>query len=680
MHLPGLQEHSGDGQTVTDVTTPRPASTYRPDIDGLRALAVLPVLFFHAGFAFAPGGFVGVDVFFVISGYLITLLIHGEMTSGRFSLLHFYERRVRRLFPALCAVLAVCAAVSAWLLLPQDLRYFGGSLTATTAFLSNVFFWLEAGYFDVAAERKPLLHTWSLAVEEQFYLLFPLFLLLVLRYLPRRVVTVTAAVTLLSLLGSEWALRNTDSAAFYLAPFRAWELGLGALLALGAVPAARSRKVATAAAWLGLAAIGTAVVAFSWQTPFPGLSALLPCLGTALVIWAGSGPPVVASRLLGGRPLVFIGLISYSLYLWHWPLLVFARHYAVRDLTVGESSMVLAAATVLAAASWRYIERPFRGSHALLTRRQLFAAAGSLLALLGLAGLALVASSGWPQRLDATTLQLLAGADDRNPSLDSDDLRAGKACRLGAPGDPTIIVWGDSHADTLLEAFDGLGTASGQAVLFLGKIGCAPLLDVDRIDLPFDCRAYNDAARALIEASGAEQVVLMARWTHYTRTPTYGREERTRVVIADDQSTRASVRGNDAVLARGLERTLEFLAARRVFVVATVPEVGRPVPQALAQAHRLGRDLDIRPTLVEYRERQRTVAELLADAARRHEFVLLEPASLLCRSGHCQVEQDGRPLYFDDNHLSNRGGAALAPMLAPAFGRAPTEAGGPRLE
>ena len=176
---------------------------YRADIDGLRAIAILPVVFFHAGFGFAQGGFVGVDVFFVISGYLITSLIHREMVAGEFSLVRFYERRVRRLFPALFAVIAACAAVATWLLLPPDLRYFGGSLFATTLFSSNIFFWLEAGYFDVAAERKPLLHTWSLAVEEQFYLLFPLFLLLALRYLPRRLVAVTGGVTVVSLLASE---------------------------------------------------------------------------------------------------------------------------------------------------------------------------------------------------------------------------------------------------------------------------------------------------------------------------------------------------------------------------------------------------------------------------------------------------------------------------------------------
>jgi peptidoglycan/LPS O-acetylase OafA/YrhL len=648
---------------------------YRADIDGLRAIAILPVVFFHAGFGFAQGGFVGVDVFFVISGYLITSLIHREMIAGDFSLVRFYERRVRRLFPALFAMLAVCAAMSAWLLLPQDLRYFGGSLFATTLFSSNIFFWLEAGYFDVAAERKPLLHTWSLAVEEQFYLLFPLFLLLVLRYLPRRPVAVTGVVTVVSLLASEWMLRNSDSAAFYLAPFRAWELGLGACLALIAPQARHGVRQAEAFAWLGLALIAASVAAFSWQTPFPGLHALVPAVGAALVIWSGSGASTHASRILSARPLVFTGLISYSLYLWHWPLLVFARHIAIRELTTAERLGVLLASVALAVGSWRFIERPFRGRHGILPRRRLFRLAAVIMACLCAVGLAGVAQSGWPQRLDAHTRQLLAGAEDRNPRReacsfhDAQALRTGRACRIGRldAQQPSFVVWGDSHADALMTAFDQLAAEHGQAGLYLGKIGCPPLLDVERVDSPFGCQAFNDAARELIAASPARRVILVARWSHFTSEPVVGQEERQRVVIVDAQSKQRDVRGNDAVLARGLERTLELLGPREVFVVSTVPEIGYPVPQTLAQAHRLGRDVDIRPTLDQYRQRQRGVETLLEDARRRHGFRSLDPASSLCGTGRCQVESGGRPLYFDEHHLSVRGATAVAETLRPAF-------------
>ena len=648
---------------------------YRADIDGLRAVAILPVVFFHAGFGFAQGGFVGVDVFFVISGYLITSLIHREMLAGKFSLARFYERRVRRLFPALFAMLSVCAAVAAWLLLPQDLRYFGGSLFATTLFSSNIFFWLEASYFDVAAERKPLLHTWSLAVEEQFYLLFPIFLLLVLRYLPRRLVAVTGAVTVASLLASEWMLRSSDSAAFYLAPFRAWELGLGASLALIAPVARHDNRHAEVFAWLGLAMIAASVAVFSWQTPFPGLHALAPAVGAALVIWSGSGTSTHAGRILSARPLVFTGLISYSLYLWHWPLLVFARHFAIRELTTAERLGLLLASVGLAIASWRFIERPFRGRHGILPRRGLFRLAAITMACLCAVGLTGVARSGWPQRLDTQARQMLAGAEDRNPRreacsfLDAQALRAGQACRIGSldSAEPSFIVWGDSHADAMMTAFDRLAAERGQSGLYLGKIGCPPLLDVERVDTPFGCLAFNDAARELIAASPARRVILVARWPHFTSEPTVGQEERQRVVIADAGSNRRDVPGNDAVLARGLDRTLEFLGSRKVFVFSTVPEIGYPVPQTLAQVHRLGRDVDIRPTLDQYRQRQRAVETLLEDARRRHGFTPLDPAPGLCGTGRCQVESAGRPLYFDEHHLSVHGAEAVAETLRPAF-------------
>jgi hypothetical protein len=252
--------------------------------------------------------------------------------------------------------------------------------------------------------------------------------------------------------------------------------------------------------------------------------------------------------------------------------------------------------------------------------------------------------------------------------LSAADLLAGKACRLGAPnGESTVVVWGDSHADSLMSAFDRLGASNGQAVLYLGKIGCAPLLDVELLDLPFGCKAYNDAARRLIAESGAARVVLVARWSHYTHAPTYRHEERIRVVLTDAQSTRAAIEDNGAVLARGLERTLDFLAPRQVYVVATVPEIGYRVPEALAQAYRLPRPLDIRPTLEEYRERQSEVAALLLDAGTRHDFTMLDPTPLLCATGRCQVEQGGRPMYFDEHHLSNSGAQLLVPLLEPVF-------------
>ena len=648
---------------------------YRADIDGLRALAILPVLFFHAGFGFAQGGFVGVDVFFVISGFLITSLIHGKMVAGEFSLVEFYERRVRRLLPALFAVLLFCVLLGVLLLLPQDFRYFGGSLFATTLFVSNVFFWLEAGYFDVAAERKPLLHTWSLAVEEQYYLLFPLYLLLVLRYLPRHKVAVTAAITLITLAASEWGVRHAESAAFYLTPLRAWQLGLGALLALAPPPRPRSPALINGLSMAGIGLIAWSVAAYSWETHFPGFNALLPCAGTALLIWTGDSRDSLCGRLLRLRPLVLTGLVSYSLYLWHWPLLVFARHFAIRELTLAERLVVLLLSVVIAIISWRFVERPFRGRRGMFERWTLFRVTAGVMAGLGAIALAIVSLDGWPQRYDVATQQLLAGADDINPRRDecsfltARELRNGQACRLGRPGGepPSFFIWGDSHADTVMTVFDRLAREHGQTGLYLGKFGCPPLVGVGRAGSTYECRAFNAAARELIESAPGASVVLVARWSHYTRQPLFGHEERTRVVLFDELSTVRETGLNDEVLVRGLDRTLDALLQRPVYIVTTIPEMPYSVPQALAQARHLGRDLEIRLKMDEYEARQRTVTTIFGAAHARHEFTVLNPAAVLCASGWCRVEQDGHPLYFDDRHLSVRGADFVAAVLQPVF-------------
>ena len=302
---------------------------YRADIDGLRAIAVLPVVLFHFGFSTFAGGFVGVDVFFVISGFLITSLIVVEIDESRFSIVRFYERRIRRIFPALFLVIIVTSIASAIILLPNDLKRYAKSVVAADWFFSNFEFWREAGYFDVDAHQKPLLHTWSLAVEEQFYLIFPPFLLLAARYLRRRYLLIIMPIFVLSLTFSIWAVYAKPSLAFYLTPSRMWEIMLGAWLAL--IPWEAGKRFIPPSGYglltlLGIGMIAYGVFTFSANTPFPGAMALLPCGGAALVIFGGQNHPSMVSRLLATGPLVFVGKISYSLYLWHWPLIVLAAY------------------------------------------------------------------------------------------------------------------------------------------------------------------------------------------------------------------------------------------------------------------------------------------------------------------------------------------------------------------
>lgn len=339
---------------------------YRPEIDGLRAIAVAAVILFHAGFSVFSGGFVGVDVFFVISGFLITSIIVEDLKTSRFSILRFYERRARRILPALFTVMAACVPFAYRLLSPDDLKDFAQSLAAICLFASNVLFWGESGYFDTQAELKPLLHTWSLAVEEQFYVVFPLLLLAAWRLGRPVLLAFLGVIVVASLMTSVNEVRNFPSAAFYLLPSRAWQLLVGSLASFVAerarTPAARwslAPVAGEAAGWGGMGMILLALFLFDERTPFPGFNAALPTLGTALVL-LGASDRTSVGKALAWRPLVGLGLISYSAYLWHQPLFAFTKHALLADLPTDLAVVLCAMTIVLACLSWRYIEQPFR--------------------------------------------------------------------------------------------------------------------------------------------------------------------------------------------------------------------------------------------------------------------------------------------------------------------------------
>lgn len=335
---------------------------YKREIDGLRAMAVLPVMLFHAGFETFSGGFVGVDVFFVISGYLITTIILAELEQGKFSIVNFYERRARRILPALFLVMLVCIPF-AWLwLLPSDMRDFSQSLVAVSVFASNILFWRESGYFDTAAELKPLLHTWSLALEEQYYVLFPLFLMLFWRLGKRWILVTLGIVFVVSLAVAQWAVYAKPAAAFYLLSTRGWELLIGAIAAFYLSKAKRKefgKSVGEIGGWLGVVLILYAVFAYSKATPFPGLYALVPTLGTILVILFATQQTTVG-KFVGNKAFVGVGLISYSAYLWHQPIFAFARTYTFGQLSMEITSSLIFFSFFLAFLSFRYVETPFR--------------------------------------------------------------------------------------------------------------------------------------------------------------------------------------------------------------------------------------------------------------------------------------------------------------------------------
>ena len=346
---------------------------YRREIDGLRALAVLPVILFHAGFETFSGGFVGVDVFFVISGYLITTIILAELEQGKFSIVNFYERRARRILPALFLVMLVCIPFAWFWLLPSEMKDFSQSLVAVSVFVSNILFWSQSGYFNTAAELKPLLHTWSLAVEEQYYVLFPLFLMLFWKLGKRWILLTLGLVFVASLALAQWGAYAKPAAAFFLLPTRGWELLIGAFAAFYLSKANRrdfGKGLSETVGWLGIALISYAVFTYSKTTPFPGFYALVPTIGTVLFILFATQQTSVG-RFVGNKAFVGIGLISYSAYLWHQPLFAFAKHIALNK----PSNLVYVVLAVLALFmsyfTWKYVEVPFRNKNN-FSRKQVF--------------------------------------------------------------------------------------------------------------------------------------------------------------------------------------------------------------------------------------------------------------------------------------------------------------------
>lgn len=426
---------------------------YRREIDGLRAVAVIPVLLFHAGFEFFGGGFVGVDVFFVISGYLITSIILAEKQAGTFSILGFYERRARRILPALFVVMLACMPFALRWMSPSELRDFSKSIAAVCTFSSNVLFFMQSGYFDSATELKPLLHTWSLAVEEQYYLLYPVFLMLAWRFGKRWIIGILAGTAVVSLIAAHWGATHQPAATFYLLPTRGWELLIGSFVAfyhVHAPEAARQtpEKLGQPLSLAGLLLILVAIFAFNKTTPFPSLYALIPTLGAALVILYAT-PGTIAGRLLGSQLLVGAGLISYSAYLWHQPIFAFVR-IATGQLSPVMAIASIAASFVLAYFSWKYVERPFRRKHFIARNTLLRLSAASLCAFF-LVGAFLVRStnallgpvtpkpSDEFQQVDACFL-LNTGVE----ALDE------KRCGLSARnGHMRVLLIGDSHAASL---------------------------------------------------------------------------------------------------------------------------------------------------------------------------------------------------------------------------------------
>ncbi|WP_167377581.1 acyltransferase family protein [Agrobacterium genomosp. 13] len=487
---------------------------YRADIDGLRAVAVLAVVLYHAFPEVLPGGFVGVDVFFVISGFLITSIVAQEAQSGGFSFSRFYDRRFRRIAPALLVVLATSLAYGYFTLLPETFIRLAEQVAASAFGTANFYYLMHSGYFDPSSETQPMLHMWSLSVEEQFYLFWPVIIVLGWRWTGRNakaVTTVILSVIFLASLAASVHLTKVDqSLAFYLMPTRAWELALGAMLVFAPTLNGVYGRVAPV---VGLTMVAASIIVFNSSMPFPGALALLPCLGAALVIWPRL-PELSGPKVLSTRYPVFLGKISYSLYLWHWPVLVFAGIRYEWNIPHSVRFALVIASILLATATWWVVEKPSRRWKPNPTTGIGFGVAGSV----GISVIAAIVifNAGFPQRFPASVNAAVAmknydyapvfreGSCFLDPKQPASEF-SGEACI----GDHAVVLWGDSHAAHFYQALNedipgGVGQATASA--------CPPVIGLTVPDRP-NCKDFNDAVINKLVSQPPKTVVLAAAWT-----------------------------------------------------------------------------------------------------------------------------------------------------------------------
>ena len=667
------QRNPVDPISKTNLSMIHPNLKYRPDIDGLRAIAVLGVLIFHLNESFLSGGYVGVDVFFVISGFLITSIILRDLDQGAFSILKFYERRIRRIAPALFVMFVVVCAFAMRFLLPTDLLEFAKSLRYSLLSISN-FHFLNASedYFHQGVAEMPLLHTWSLSVEEQFYILFPILIMLAHRFLKSRsrLAVFFGALSLLSLLLSQWVVSQTPDKAFYLLPWRAWELMLGSLLAILSLPIHRSWWVQFLGV-LGLGLIIYSMVSFDKTTVFPGFSALLPCVGTTLVIYAGRAGTGLSTRILSFKPIVFIGLISYSVYLWHWPLITFAKytfHYSHPMMVA-----VMAGSVAVGFLSWYFVERPFRNP-ALLSRRKIFSSWAVASLILLVAAISTKNADGFPRRfsdqvnhyLNITTIserpKPMVGVIDRyDPNqapIFGDD---------SAP--PSIALWGDSHAGALLPMLHRIGQESGKSFISYDMPGQPPMTEVTQLEKSdrVNRSAYSrEVLDSLKKNTSIRKVILHARWTSYTKGDVLLGNSKPQPIYGHPFETWEK---QQAYIASRFDMVIrELLEAKKtVVIVYPIPETGVNIPLFLAKLAAAGETAPDHLPSLNFVVNHRDTLQML-DFWKDHPGVItIRPDRTLLDADQVRVQIEGQPLFRDDDHLSMAGSLLLRDLFEPIF-------------
>lgn len=648
---------------------------YRRDIDGLRAISVLIVLAFHAFPEWVPGGFIGVDVFFVISGFLITGIILNDIDAGRFTILRFYHRRIRRIFPALVVVLFM-SIIAGWVLLSNDeYKQLGWHVFASGLFFQNITLFSEAGYFDIVADYKPLLHLWSLSVEEQFYFVYPLFLFLI-----ARTRLLAPAVTLVALLSFgacmfQTYIKGEAVNSFFLPHYRFWELMAGSLVQI--FTRSRAERPFTWLSVFGILLLSLGVTFTSRSTPFPGFVTLLPVVG-AICVLVGNQNGWFSSRILGSRLMVAIGLISYPLYLFHWPLFSFARILTTQEPSVLVKWGLILASFVLATLTYLLVERPLRFGASKSKRgwqdwRTMFLLSSMIAAIC--AGYYIFQHGGIPSRTVASNLgrhiheRITVGIEIENrykhQSCDQDpliDRGALPACSMYGPMDASdvIVVWGDSHAEAWMNVFFDIAKRYHKRVIVFRVLGCAPMLDAVRTDGQAHSQncMTSDRAKAIVDSVQnlkPKHVFLVARWSLYANGwYVGGKLQAATHFLSTSPNEPGNLELSRKTIAAKLPETLYALAqAAPVTFIKTLP-----ILRADVEAIFLERTTPT--TIAEHRETESFTDQVLESAMRDapaslHPITVLDPAQLLCATDPCAFAINNTVMYKDDNHITPQG-------------------------
>jgi peptidoglycan/LPS O-acetylase OafA/YrhL len=629
---------------------------------------------------------VGVDVFFVISGFLITSIIRDEMAANTFSLGHFYERRIRRIFPALFLMIGVTLLAAILISYPPaDLAMLAKSTVSTTFFLANYFFIdsLAGGYFSPAAETQPLLHTWSLAVEEQFYLAFPALLLLLRRLRTSLLFAILLTLLILSLGASEYLVRHDPVTAFFSTPTRAWELLLGALLSFGPRSQSFARHWRCMGTFAGLALIALSIIYFDDEHQFPGYAALLPTLGASAIILSNFGTENITGGLLRHPVLVYIGKISYPLYLWHWPVLVgFFTLTGSVDLEVWQLVAAIGLTFVLSALTWRFVEIHFRFGGLFPRRKTIFLTSAALMLTLGTVGHLIKSFDGLPGRLPEriqaiSNPDLLRATDSEqclhggSPEwLDNPNEVLTHLCQLGPEGSsPDFVLWGDSHAEAIRSGVAVAANNLGLSGVYAGYGACPPIIGLRRYEKSEEhqCTAFNNAILQLVKDAHVPVVILHGRWALAYNGDRYEGENGKTMKLTDGETDE-----NAEVFEELLGETVAQLQSTGVYViiVTSIPEISFNVPTLLTR--KALADIPIQnlrsDELVGFERRNTRLLEFFEQLRQRNGVTLVRPDLTLCNDEGCLISSPtSEPFYYDNHHLSITGARYLAPLFESAL-------------